>query len=87
MNTDMNPVLNIQVCGNCCKKMTAYQMKALLCWTSSLAICAYRSHCLLLASERSEQDTIWCVQFRADAVRIYMYGGTCAIIVAHATCM
>ena len=37
---------------------------------------------LLLASER---DTIRGVQIRADAVRIYMYGGTCAIIVAHAT--
>ena len=38
----------------------------------------------LLASER---DTIRGVQFRVDAVRIYiyMYGGTCAIIVAHAT--
>ena len=44
---------------------------------------------LLLASERSERDTIRGVQIRADAVRIYiyiyMYGGTCAIIVAHAT--
>ena len=24
--------------------MTAYQLKALLCWASSLAICAYRAH-------------------------------------------
>ena len=40
----------------------------------------------LLASERSERDTIRGVQIRADAVRIYnMYGGTYAIIVAHAT--
>ena len=42
---------------------------------------------IYLASERSEQDTIRGVQIRADAVSIYiyMYGGTCAIIVAHAT--
>ena len=39
----------------------------------------------LLASERSERDTIRGVQVRADAVRIYMCGGTYAIIVAHAT--
>ena len=42
-----------------------------------------------LASERSEQDTIGGVQIRAGAVcvciYIYMYGGTCSIIVAHAT--
>ena len=37
----------------------------------------------LLASERSERDTIRGVQIRAGAV--YMYGGTYAIIVAHAT--
>ena len=39
------------------------------------------------ASERSERDTIRDVQIRAGAVYvyIYMYGGTCAIIVAHAT--
>ena len=41
---------------------------------------------LLLVSER---DTIRGVQIRAGAVYIYiyiyMYGGTCAIIVAHAT--
>ena len=46
---------------------------------------------LLLASERSERDTIRGVQIRACAVYIYiyiyvyMYGGTYAIIVAHAT--
>ena len=41
----------------------------------------------LLASERSERDTIRGVQIRAGAVYIYiyMYGGTYAIIVAHAT--
>ena len=33
----------------------------------------------------SEQDTIRGVQIRAGAVRVYMYGGTYAIIVAHAT--
>ena len=35
-----------------------------------------------------ERDTIRGVQIRADAVRIYiyMYGGTCAIIIAHITC-
>ena len=44
----------------------------------------------LLASERSERDTIRGVQIRAGAVRIYiyiyiyMYGGTYVIIVAHA---
>ena len=40
----------------------------------------------LLASERSEQDTIRGVQVRAGALHIYiyMYGGTYAIIVAHA---
>ena len=42
-----------------------------------------------LASERSERDTIRGVQIRAGAVYIYiyicMYGGTYAIIVAHAT--
>ena len=37
---------------------------------------------LLLASE---QDTIRGVQIRAGAVCIYIYGGMCAIIVAHAT--
>ena len=48
---------------------------------------------ILLASERSERDTIRGVQIRADAVRvyiyiyIYIYGSTCAIIVAHATYM
>ena len=32
------------------------------------------------------RDTIRGVQIRADdVVRIYMYGGTCAIIVAHTT--
>ena len=40
-------------------------------------------------SERSERDTIRGVQVRAGAVYIYMYiymyGGTYAIIVAHAT--
>ena len=41
----------------------------------------------LLASERNERDTIRGVQIRACAVYIYiyMYGGTYAIIVAHAT--
>ena len=39
----------------------------------------------LLASERSERDTIMGVQIRAGAVYIYMYGGTYAILVAHAT--
>ena len=47
----------------------------------------------LLASERSERDTIRGVQIRAGAVYIYiyiyiyiyMYGGTYAILVAHAT--
>ena len=45
----------------------------------------------LLASERSERDTIRGVQIRACAVYIYiyiyiyMYGGTYAILVAHAT--
>ena len=42
-----------------------------------------------LASERSERDTIRGVQIRAGAVYIYiyiyMYGGTYAILVAHAT--
>ena len=42
----------------------------------------------ILASERSERDTIRGVQIRAGAVRIciyiYMYGGTYVIIVAHA---
>ena len=38
-----------------------------------------------MASKRSEQDTIRGVQIRAGAVYIYnMYGGTYAIIVAHA---
>ena len=36
---------------------------------------------LLLTSERSKRDTIRGVQIRAGAV----YGGTCAIIVVHAT--
>ena len=42
---------------------------------------------VLLATERNERDTIRDVQIRADVVRIYiyMYGGTYAIIVAHAT--
>ena len=41
----------------------------------------------LLASERSERDTIRGVQIRAGVVYIYthMYGGTCATLVAHAT--
>ena len=43
----------------------------------------------LLASERSERDTIRGVQIRAGAIYIYiyiyMYGGTYATIVAHAT--
>ena len=41
----------------------------------------------LLASERSERDTIRGVQIRAGAVHIYIYvyGDTYAIIVAHAT--
>ena len=40
---------------------------------------------ILLASERSERDTIRGVQIRACAVHcIYMYGGTYAILVAHA---
>ena len=41
----------------------------------------------LLASERSERDTIRDVQIQAGAVYIYiyMYGGMYAIIVAHAT--
>ena len=39
----------------------------------------------VVGSERSERDTIRGAQIRADVVRIYMYGGTCAIIVAHAT--
>ena len=47
----------------------------------------------LLASERSERDTIRGVQIRAGAVYIYiyiyiyiyMYGGTYTIIVAHDT--
>ena len=30
----------------CVRKMTAYQLKALLCWASSLAICAYLAHLL-----------------------------------------
>ena len=40
-----------------------------------------------LASKRSEQDSIRGVQIQTDAVRIYiyMYGGMCAIIVAHTT--
>ena len=40
-----------------------------------------------LFGERAKQDTIRGVQIRTDAVRIYiyMYGGTYAIIVAHAT--
>ena len=45
----------------------------------------------LLASERSERDSIRGVQIRAGAVYIYIYiyiyGGTYAIIVAHATHM
>ena len=40
---------------------------------------------ILLASERSERETIRGVQIRAGAVYVYMYGGTYAIIVAHAT--
>ena len=46
-----------------------------------------RRSTVLLASERSERDTIRGVQIRAGAVRIYiyMYGGTYAILVAHAT--
>ena len=39
----------------------------------------------LLASERSEQDTIRGVQIRAGAVYVYICGGTCGIIVVHAT--
>ena len=41
----------------------------------------------LLASERSERDTIRGVQIRAGAVRIYiyMYGSTYVILVAHVT--
>ena len=48
-------------------------------------------HTNLLASKQSERDTIRGVQIRAGAVYIYiyiyiniMYGGTYAIIVAHA---
>ena len=48
-----------------------------------------RGSLTLLASKRSERDTIRGVQIRAGAVYIYIYiyiyGGTCAIIVAHAT--
>ena len=44
----------------------------------------YLTTCFL-ASERSERDTIRGVQIRAGGVYVYMYGGTCAIIVAHAT--
>ena len=42
---------------------------------------------VLLVSERSERDTIRGVQIRACAVYIYIYmfEGTYAIIVAHAT--
>ena len=59
-----------------------------------LMTCGYWTHCqaqwrryskdrsMLLASERSERDTIRGVQFRAGA--IYIYGYVCAIIVAHA---
>ena len=38
-----------------------------------------------LASERSERDTIRGVKIRAGAIYIHIYGGTYAIIVAHAT--
>ena len=53
-------------------------------------MCSYTTARLgLLASERSERDTIRGVQIRAGAVRIYiyiyMYGGTYVILVAHAT--
>ena len=52
-----------------------------------LRITGQKHFCLsrLLASERSERDTIRDVQVRTGAVYIciyiYMYGGTCAIIV------
>ena len=53
-----------------------------------IACIAYEMQSLLLASERSERDTIRGVQIRAGAVRIYiyiyMYGGTYVILVAHA---
>ena len=32
-----------------------------------------------------ERDSIRGVQIRAGAVYMYMYGGTCVILVAHAT--
>ena len=51
MNTDENQFLifkdltYILAClSSVVRKMTAYQLKALLCWASSLAICAYRVH-------------------------------------------
>ena len=42
---------------------------------------------IIIIGERAKQDTIGGVQIRAGAVYIYiyMYGGTCSIIVAHAT--
>ena len=41
--------------------------------------------CEIIISLVSERDTIRGVQIRAGAVYIYMYGRTCAIIVAHVT--
>ena len=82
MNTDMNQYLIFRKCMgiliNYCKKMIAYQLKA-LCWASSLTICAYRAKLEELASERSERDTIRGVQIRAGVVYVYIciYGGTC----------
>ena len=52
MNTDEqvldsgNDLTNMFACLliKSCTKMTAYQLKNLLCLASSLAICAYRAH-------------------------------------------
>ena len=78
--------------------MTAYQLKALLCWASSLAIIVLYEH---MTSRRSMENAIriyiHLIGERAKRARhyqgcpnsnwcgIYMYGGTCAILVAHVT--
>ena len=58
--------------GNMRKKGSTVQPRACLC--RRLNIAAGNGHALtLLASERSERDTIRGVQIRAGAVRIYIY--------------